>query len=325
MKDIKTSEIYDICIIGGGPAGLCAGIYAARRSLKTILFGKEIGGQASSAHIENYPGIPEIDGSKLIQTFQDQAKRYGAEIATDEVISIQKNNEIFSVQTIRKGVIHSRAMILACGKIPRNLGVPGEREFFGQGVDYCTTVDPSFYAGQEVVIIGGGSSALQSAVAVSRFAKKVTLIHRRDVFSAEATLVNRIGALKNIVCMLSSIVLEICGDERVRSVHVASDEGKPHVKINADAVLIHVGLESNLSFLGSIVQYDVSQRIIVNEKNETSCAGIFAAGDATTVPYYQVVIAAGEGAKAALSAYHFIQAQRGQRSVRTDWVHKSCE
>jgi len=318
---MKTKKITsDICVIGAGPAGLTAGLFASRRGLKTCIISKDLGGQAITAPIENYPGIDHILGFDFAKKTWEQAKKYGCEFIQDEVVSLEKEQEGFVVHTSQCLDIYAQAVILACGKVPRNLGVTGEKELFGKGVEY-SRADDSTYQGIHVAVIGGGASAVQSAIALSEYAKKVTIIHRRDSFSAEATDIQILAKKENAECMFSSVVLEITGKDQVESLIIEDIKTHEQCHIPIRKALIAVGLEFNLSFLGSLVQRDERGQICITSQNETSCTGIFAAGDATTLPFHQVIVSAGEGAKAALSAYRFFQEKRGKRSMLMDWEH----
>ncbi len=312
--------IHDICIIGAGPAGLTAGLFTSRRALKTCIIAKDIGGQAVCAPIENYPGILRISGFDFAQTVWEQAKKQGCERYIDEVTSIQKDEQIFTIRTSQKRLMYAHAIILACGKIPRNLSVSGEKELFGRGVEYSRT-DVDTYRGLSVAVVGGGASAVQSAILFSEYADEVYLIHRRDSFSAEAIDIQILHEKKNVQLFFSSVVSEIEGRDQVDAVILKNLLTNENIRIPIDKVFIAVGLELNLSFLGSLVKRDEKGQIIITPHNETSCAGMFAAGDATTVPFHQVVVSAGEGTKAALSAYRFLQKQRGARSMLMDWEH----
>lgn len=319
---MKTKKIIsDICIIGAGPAGLTAGLFTSRRDLKTCMIAKDFGGQAVAAPIENYPGIERISGFDFAQKVWEQTKKYGCERYSDEIIAVQKDNDTFIVYTSQCREIHAKALILACGKTPRNLGIPGEKKLFGRGVEYSLTEVKDF-AGLRVAIIGGGASAVQSAIAFSEYAAGVVVIHRRDSFSAEATDIKKLTEKKNVDIFFSSIAVEIIGKTSVEALVIQNCTTDKQRSMSADRVVIMVGLELNLSFLGSLVARDEKGYISITSQNETSCPGIFAAGDATILPFHQVVVSAGEGAKAALSAYRFLQAQRGARSIFMDWEHR---
>lgn len=319
---MKTKKITkDICIIGAGPAGLTAGLFASRRALETCIIAKDIGGQAISAPIENYPGISRISGFDFAQHVWTQVRQYGCSLFTDEVAAIKKDEEGFSVHTAQNRFFSCRAIILACGRVPKSLGVPGEKELFGNGVEYSRT-DARAYQGLRVAIIGGGASAVQSGLALSEHASDIYIIHRRDSFSAEAADISALKEKKNIHIVFSSAVTSIEGDAQVAAVNIFYRETDEVMRIAVERVLISVGLKLNLSFLGNLVSQDKKGQIIITHQNETSCPGIFAAGDATIIPFHQVVISAGEGAKAALSAYRFLQTQRGARSMMMDWEHK---
>jgi thioredoxin reductase (NADPH) len=317
---MKTRRIIsDICIIGAGPAGLTAGLFASRRGLKTCIIAKDMGGQAVTAPIENYPGIHRISGFDFAEKVWKQAEKYGCEYRCDEVVSLKKEND-FILTTSNRRHIHAQALILACGRVPRNLGVPGERALFGKGVEYSRS-HAETYNGRVMAIVGGGAGAVQSAIAFSDCAKKIIIIHRRDSFSAEAADILALVKKKNVECIFSSGVKKILGKKSVTGISIENIITHAQSTIPVHTVLIAVGMELNLSFLGSLVARNEKGEISVTNNNETSCEGIFAAGDATDGAFHQVVISAGEGAKAALSAYRFLQKKRGERSMLMDWEH----
>ena len=213
---------YDLVIVGGGPAGLSAAIYASRRKLKTLVVAKAIGGQmALTNEIENYPGLDMISGFELAEKLSKQAKGFGAEFAYNEISSLEKNGDDFIVKTMKEEY-HAKAVILAFGLTPRDLGVPGEKELTGRGVTYCATCDGPFYKNKTVAVVGGGNSAVDAAVYLSDLAEKVYLIHRTDKLTAEGTLVDLANSKKNIEFLFGNQVKEIKGEGKVESVVLAN-------------------------------------------------------------------------------------------------------
>lgn len=307
--------LYDVIIIGGGPAGLTAALYASRRQLKTLVLTRDIGGQAAKTFdIENYPGLEHITGPALSTTFKKQAENFGAKIGYEEVLSIEKG-EKFQVKT-KSASYESKTIILASGKTPRELNVPGEEKFKGRGVTYCATCDAPFFRNKTVAVIGGGNSALDAALLCSDIAKKVFLIHR-SLLSGEAIMVEKVKKKANVEILLSEEVSEVKGGGVVESIVLNS--GK---EIKTDGVIVEVGYIVDTSLVKDLVKISEKNQIEVDLNQATSTPGIFAAGDLTITPYKQIVISAGEGAKAALSAYDYIQKIEGKKGIIGDWGKK---
>lgn len=306
--------MYDTIIIGGGPAGLTAGIYAGRRSLKTLLVSRDIGGQAAKTFdIENYPGSDKVTGPELTQKFLAQAKKFGTEIKYEEVKKITPENDAFIVNT-SSGDHQAKTIILASGKQPRELQVPGEEEFKGRGISYCATCDAPFFKNKTVAVIGGGNSALDAALLASKICQKVFLIHRKSDFTAENILVEKVKKSEKIELILSVNIKQFEGKEKLEQ--VVLDNGKT---IKIDGAIIEIGYIVDRSLFENLVETTESGQIVIDNKQATSATGIFAAGDLTTTPFKQIVISAAEGAKAALSAYDYIQKQSGKRGIVADW------
>ncbi len=309
-------KLYDVVIVGGSAAGLSAALFATRRNLKTVVITKDIGGQLSSTlDVENYPGIQYIEGFNLAVEMRNQAEAAGAKIIIDSVENIKqadkKDGLYFSIKTA-SNKINGKTVILAYGKTPRSLGIAGEKEFLGKGVSYCTGCDINKYSGQEVIIVGGGSAAFEGAKLAAKICSQVYLVHRNDKFRAEDITVKDVRSLANVKIITNAEVKEILGEKQVQAAVIKTEnktENNPknnEQKIPTNAVFIEIGFEVNRSLTENLVKLDQQNQIIVNEKQETSIAGIFAAGDVTNIPYNQAIISAGEGAKAALSAYSFI-------------------
>ncbi|MFA4996254.1 MAG: FAD-dependent oxidoreductase [Patescibacteria group bacterium] len=306
--------MYDVIIIGGGPAGLSAAIYSSRRALKTLVISRDIGGQiAKTPDIENYPGVEKISGVELANKFKTQAEKFGATIVFEETVKVTKTKGEFTVKTLRNEY-EAKTVILASGKKPRELGVPGENEFKGRGVSYCATCDAPFFKNKTLVVVGGGNSALDAALLASKYCKKVYLIHRRSSFTGEQVLIDTINFTKNIEIVFNSQIKEIKGEQVVKSV-VLSDEKT----IETDGVIVEVGFIVDHSLVEGLVDVDSKKQVIVNNIQETSVPGIFAAGDLTVTPYKQAIISAAEGAKAALSCYDYLQKLQGKRGILADW------
>lgn len=309
-------KTYDVIIIGGAAAGLTAGMYAARRSLKTLIITRDIGGQAmESDSIENYPGFIKISGQELMKKFEEQAMKSGAEMVFGNVTGIMEKNKEFYVKA-DDVEYKSKSLILAFGKTPRNLGVPGEEEFVGKGVSYCIICDIPLYKNKTVAVVGGGNAALEGALDGGCIAKKVYLIHRRDEFKGFECLVEEVKKEKTVEFLLSHNVTEIKGNERVKSIVVKDVKTNKTKELAVDGVFIEIGSEVKTDFIKDLVKLDNKDHIIINNNCETYYPdkneirpGIFAAGDVTNVPFKQIVVSAGDGCKAALQAYNYIHGE----------------
>jgi len=308
---------YDTIIIGGGPAGYTAGIYAARSGLKTLL----VEGAATVSQItitdliENYPGIPDgINGFDLMQLFKKQALNFGLEIQANDVSSIKKNtNTPFIWDVVVQNKSYSTlSVIAATGAQWNKLGVPGEDEFAGKGVSYCATCDGPFYRNKDVIVVGGGDTAIQEALFLTHFAKKVTVIHRRDKLRATAILQKRAFAEKKIEFVWKTRLVEVAGTEFVTGGKVADVESGKINEIEAEGVFIFVGRTPNTGLFGEILKLDAGGYIITDDNMRASAAGIFAAGDCRDKLFRQVVTAAGDGATAIYSAELYVDEVKGQ-------------
>jgi len=299
--------MYDLIIIGAGPAGLTAALYAARRTLKTLVISKDLGGQTNLAlDIENYPGVMDLSGAKLMEKFKQQAESFGAEIKFDLAKDIKKQNDVFEILTESGQVYKSKAIILAFGKVPRKLNIKGETEFLGKGIVYCTTCDAPLFSNKDVVVIGGGNAAADAALLLSKIANKVYLVHRRNQFRAEDILVKRMQEDINIEFVLNSTIEEVKGTNFVEEVIIKNTETNVISQIDAQGVFVEIGFEVKTDFIKMLVKLNKAGEIIIDKFNQTSLPGIFAAGDITTVPYKQTIISAGEGSKSALSVYNYL-------------------
>jgi thioredoxin reductase (NADPH) len=306
--------MYDTVIVGGGPAGLTAAIYTARRGLKTLVITKDIGGQITKTNeIENYPGFDNITGTDLAMKFFNQAKKFGVEFIFDEVKKISKKDKDFTIQTSNKEV-EARSVIISSGKKPRELGAIGEEEFKGKGVSYCATCDAPFYKNKILAVVGGGNSAVDAALLGANFARKVYLIHRGNEFRAEEILINKAKKEKIIEFVLNSEVAEIKGDKTVNSIILK--DGKI---LEIDGIIIEVGFIIDRTIVKDFVELDSANQVVINHKQETDVTGVFAAGDLTTTPFKQIIISAGEGAKAALTCFDYLQKLEGKKGVIADW------
>ncbi len=302
-------KAFDLIIIGGGPAGLTAGIYAARARLSVLLIEKGLcGGQiAATEKIENYPGFTEpLGGGELTSHMEAQAKEFGLNIKTfAQVESVSERDGSFLVKTGDE-TFSALTLIVATGATPARLGVPGESEFTGRGVSYCATCDGAFFRDKDVIVVGGGNAAVEEALFLTRFAKKVSIIHRRDEFRADKILVERAAKDERIEFLLGYELASIEGDGKVERVRIKSNKDEGEKIIPAEGVFMYVGTHPNSSFLTNIIKLDEKGYIITQEDLGTSRRGIFAAGDVRRNGAKQVVIAAGEGALAAISAQRYL-------------------
>jgi len=316
---------YDVIIVGGGAAGLTAAVYAARRKMKTLIITMNIGGQASEAtKIENYPGFLGVNGAKLMTKFQKQAMKSGAEIVFDEVKEVKEIGDRYTVKTSSKEYT-TKAVILAFGKTPRSLNIPGEEIFKGMGVSYCATCDLPLFKDKTVAIVGGGNAALDAALYGSKIAKKVYLIHRRDEFRGFEDLVGQVKKKENVELLLSYVITEIKGKDRVNSIVVQDLKTSQTKELQVDGVFVEIGSEVKTDFIKGLIKVDEKNQIIITNNCETFYPdrneirpGIFAAGDVTNTPFKQVVVSGGEGCKAALQAYNYIHGIK-QVLFTADW------
>jgi len=295
--------MYDVIVIGGGPAGLSAGMYASRLGAKTLIIEKLMpGGQITlSSEIENYPGVCEVkSGIELMQCWPNQAKRFGAEIINDEVIKIEKN-EHFKVKT-HSNEYDSKTVIVATGSSHKKAGFEGEVDYIGKGVSYCAVCDGFFYKDKVVAVIGGGDTALEEALYLSKIAKKVYIIHRRDKFRAAPKTQQRVFNTPNIEIIFNETVKKVFGKEFVEGIILSSNR-----TLKVDGVFVFVGMQVNNSLVKDLVELNPWGEVKVNLKMETSLKGLYAAGDIREESVKQVVSAAGDGAAAAINAVRYIE------------------
>ncbi|MDP3296304.1 MAG: thioredoxin-disulfide reductase [Thermodesulfovibrionia bacterium] len=303
--------LYDVVIIGGGPAGLTAGLYTSRARLKSLLIEKGLpGGQVTTAEfIENYPGFDEgISGVELSQKMERQAKKFGLEVIQDNVLNISLDGKIKKVTLeYNKGGCEAKAIIIATGAHPRYVGVPGENEFRGKGVSYCAICDGAFFKDEKVAVVGGGDSAVEEAIFLTKFAEIVYIIHRRDRLRAAKIIQERAFSNPKIKITWNSVIKKIDGDNTVKALHIKNVITQEESVLDVQGVFIFVGYNPNTEFLKGLVDINKNNYIITDENMRTSVTGVFAAGDVRAKALKQIATAVGDGAIAAVSAEKYIE------------------
>ncbi|MEM5869990.1 MAG: FAD-dependent oxidoreductase [Candidatus Aenigmatarchaeota archaeon] len=299
---------YDCIIVGAGPAGITAAIYLARKKLDILLITLDIGGQANlSTDVENYTGFTMIPGQELVKRFEEHLEAFKIRYVCDKVEEVRKEKDLFKVKTKTK-VYWSKTVIIASGKKPRSLKVPGEDEFIGKGVIYGTTFDLPFFKDKPLAIVGGGNSALQAVLEASKFTKKIFLINIASDLTGDEILKEQVKKLSFVKIFNNSRVKAIKGKNRVESIEVENLVSKEVLNLNVEGVIVVIGLEPSLDFkLPRGLKLNKNREIDVDQNCKTNIAGLFAAGDVTDVKWKQIIVAAGEGAKAALSAHEYLQ------------------
>ena len=301
---------YDIVIIGGGPAGLAAGLYAARGNMKTVILEKLIpGGQLNNTlDVENYPGIDHVTGPQIAQAMEEQTKRFGCEIVNNCNISEVELNEGKHLVKSDKGTYRAKVLIVATGSEYRKLSVPGEKEYSGKGVSYCAVCDGAFFKEKKLVVVGGGDSAVEEGTFLTKFASSVTIFHRRDKFRAEKIIQDRAFKNPKINIVWNTVVPEIKGDgHSVVAVKIKDVITKEEKEFPCDGIFIYVGLDPNTQLFKGKLKMDETGRIETNEKMETSSPGVYAGGDVRETPLKQAVTAAADGSLAATMSIEYIE------------------
>ena len=311
MDKEESTHIHDVVILGAGPAGLAAALYAARADLNPlVLTGTQIGGQAALTHqIENYPGFPDgVGGVELSDLFQKNAEQFGAELVFDNATDVDFSQRPFTVKTY--GTSYSaKSLIIATGASPNELGIPGEKEFRGKGVSYCGTCDGWFFKDKKVVVVGGGDSALEEGIFLTRYATSVTIIHRRDALRAGALLQERAMNNPKISFIWDSVVNEIKGNKGVETIIVENVKTGGKTEIPTDGFFVFIGHKPNSGMFKSKLEMDSKGYVIVDNHMHTSVNGVFAAGEIADPHFRQVVTSAGMGAAAAIEATRFLENQ----------------
>jgi thioredoxin-disulfide reductase len=303
---------YDLIIIGGGPAGISAGIYAARQNLNTLLIAKDFGGQMTrkAVEIENYPGFEKISGLGLIQKFEKHLRKQKIVIEKDSVTKVEKVDGDFYISTASKHKFSSRTVIVASGADPRPLEVPGEKEFIGRGVSYCTTCDAPLFSGKEVAVVGGGNSGFEAAIALSNWAKKIYILEYSPEISADQFNQELVKKIKEIQILTNTTLKKIEGDKFVKLIIYQDRKTGEETTLPLEGVFVEIGSVPATGFVKDLVEFNEKDEIKIDSKtNVTKTAGLFAAGDVSDIEWKQIVVAAGEGCKAALSTYAYLKKQ----------------
>lgn len=300
--------IYDLIIIGGGPAGIAAGIYAARKKLKTLLITKEWGGQISKANeIENWPGVKKTSGMDLINRMTEHLKTFEIEIKEGrEVIDLDKKGDNFTLRD-NDQQYEAKAVIIATGKVPRSLNIPGEEEFKGKGVSICSTCDAPIFKNKEVAVVGGGNAGFAVAMDLIKYAKKIYLLEFLEELKGDPITREKLERSKKVEFHTNAAVKEIKGKKFVESLIYEDRKTSKDNEIKVDGVFISVGMMAKAGFAEKLVELNQIGEIVIDKDNYTKTKGLFAAGDITDIKYEQIVIAAGEGAKAALAAADYLK------------------
>ncbi|MFA4877637.1 MAG: FAD-dependent oxidoreductase [Methanoregula sp.] len=298
-------EIFDVVIVGAGPAGLTAGMYCARKMLSTRIISENIGGQAlESWAIENYMGYRMVTGEELMKKFEEQVRTLNIRLDLDRVTAITKEENLFVITTISDAIIRAKSVILTQGNRPRKLGVANEEKYLGRGLSICSTCDGPLYKGKRVAIVGGGNSALQTAIEMSEIASSVSLIVRSTI-RADPIYIERLNQKKNITIHPGTHISALQGDKFLSGITLENENGQEQT-VSLDGVFIEIGWLPNTDIVEGLVSLNEKKEIIVDINGNTSVPGVFAAGDVTNVKSKQIIIAAGDGAKAALEAYEYL-------------------
>ncbi|MCF8011325.1 MAG: FAD-dependent oxidoreductase [Clostridiales bacterium] len=301
--------MYDCIIIGMGPAGLTAGVYAARKNLSVLMLGKQYGGQAVlTSEIENYMGFEYIKGPELMNRFEEQVKKYPVEMSREEVNNIYQEDSYFRIVCEDEKEYQSNTIIIATGESPRRLGIPGEKRFTGQGVSYCATCDAPLFSGKKAAVIGSGNDSIEAVHDLIKIAEHVYLISPEKL-SADRILVDKVNKADNLTRLIGWTINKISGENMVNEITLQSSEQDEKQSLYIDGIFIKSGTIPNSSIVKDMLELNQNNEIKVDCNCTTSIPGIFAAGDVTNIPEKQIIVAAGEGAKAALSANKYLLKQ----------------
>ncbi|MBI4779613.1 FAD-dependent oxidoreductase [Candidatus Falkowbacteria bacterium] len=300
--------MFDTIIVGAGPTGMTAAIYASRRMMKALVISKNIGGQVIwASDIKNYPGIEFIGGVDLINKMRQQVKDLGVDIKIDEIRKISKNSDKSFLVEAGKNSYLTKTVIIAMGLEPKQLNLDKENELTGKGISYCANCDGPLFKGKNVAVAGGGNAALDAAEVMSKIASKVYLIYRKSQLKAFESLILAVKNKNNVEMILSSEIREIIGDEKLKKLKIVSNISQEIRELDVDGLFVEIGHEPKTDLVADLVERDTLGQVIVDLSGKTSCDGVFAAGDVIQSEFKQIVIGCGQGAVAALSAYKYLQ------------------
>lgn len=307
--DQDDNKIYDLIILGAGPAGLNAALYAKRKGLETLIIARDKGGQVlDTSSVENYLGFTSLSGEGLVKKFLDHVEELKVPILEyEEVENVQNDTESnIKIVTLKSGkALRTKTVIIATGSMPRRLEIPGEKEFSGKGVCYCAICDGPLFADEEVIVAGGGNSAVEAALDLSKIAAKVTLVHRSQ-FRADKILVDQLIQKPNVEIKLATEIIEVIGDKFMSGIKVLDKENSKEYTIDASGLFVEIGYLPNSEVFSDLVELNSKNEITVDRHGMTSVPGVFAAGDVTNTPYKQIIMSAADGAKCALAANDYI-------------------
>ena len=309
---------FEIVIVGAGPAGLSAGMYVARQNVSCLVISKDLGGQMNLIpKLENYPGTIMSSGQILAKTLETQYLSFKGEIVYDTVEKIDESEDGFKIKTTRSEY-KAKAIVLAPGKVPNMLGVENESEYFNKGIHYCTKCDAPFYQGRTTASVGVGSYLVESGLLLSRMASKMYLILKGSKLAGDKDLVTTLENNKNIEIITQSSVKSISGDSALQQITLVDSSGSEKI-LDVDALFIELGSKINLDYVKHLVKINTKGEIEIESGGMTSHPAIFAAGDATTIPYKQIIVACGDGSNAGLSAFNYLEKLKGKPGIRADW------
>jgi thioredoxin-disulfide reductase len=302
------NNIYDSIIIGASAAGISSAIYLKRRGINFLILAKDIGGEmALSGIVDNYPGIPKTTGLELTKKFKEHLESYGIEVINEEVIKLDKNNDLFVISTNKNNTYYSKTVIIATGSKPKKLNIPGEEEFYHKGVSYCSVCDMPLFKDKVVAIIGGGNSALEAGLMAADICKHAYIINKNPSFKGDKVLIEQLERKENIKIIYNALTQEIYGDKFVKGIKYLDTISNTIQEINVDGVFIHIGMKPNSEFIPD--SWNVKNtygEIIINKLCETNVTGLFAGGDVTDIPFKQIGIAVGHGIICALSTVNYL-------------------
>tara|TARA_Y100000310_G_scaffold271286_1_gene285696 strand:- start:300 stop:1274 length:975 start_codon:yes stop_codon:yes gene_type:complete len=309
---------FEIVIVGAGPAGLSAGIYVARQNVSCLIISKDLGGQMNLIpRLENYPGTIMSSGPILAKTLETQYLSFKGELVYDTVEKIDESEDGFKIKTNRDEY-KAKAIVLTPGKVPNMLGLENESEYYNKGIHYCTKCDAPFYQGKTTASIGVGTYLVESGLLLSRMASKMYLILKGSKLAGDKDLVTTLENNKNIEIVTQSSVKSISGNSVLQQITIVDSSGTEKI-LDVDALFIEMGSKINLDFVKHLVKINTKGEIEIESGGMTSHPAIFAAGDATTIPYKQIVVACGDGSNAGLSAFNYIEKLKGKPGIRADW------